>query len=133
MTRPSDEKQKDDDWSYDGRLWHQYSHMLARTYGWTLEYIANMTIVEALAKMQEIIVDEQLDREFYYGLSEMAYSYDQRSKVSKFNPLPRPSWMRPKIKEIKKFTIPASMLPIGVVMMDGVIPDDLKPKTIEHN
>ncbi len=129
ITTPSDEKQKEEDWSYDGRTWHLYSHMLAKNYGWDLEYISCLHVEEALAKIQEIVVDEQLDREFYYGLSEAAYTYDSHSKVSKFNPLPRPHWMRKRIQPIKKFLIPANMLPFGVINPEA-LPDEYLPKEI---
>lgn len=129
MVSPTNEKHKEEPWNYEGRNWHLYSHMLAKEYGWDLETISQLQVEEALAKIQEIITDEQLDREFYYGLSEVAYSYDKGSKKSKYNPMPRPHWMRPKIKPIERFLIPASMLPVGNVMMDG-IPDELKPKEV---
>ena len=95
-----------------------------------MEYIGDLHVVEAFAKIQEIVVDEQLDREFIYGLSEVAYRYDKASKSSKFVPLPRPVWMRPKIEPVKKVLIPAAMLPMGVVMTDGVLPPELMPKEI---
>ena len=129
ITLPSDEKQKEADWEYPNRTWNLYSHMLCKTYGWDLEYVANMDVFEALAHIQEIVVDEQLDREFYYGLSEAAYTYDSRSKVSKFNPLPRPHWMRKRIQPIKKFLIPANMLPFGVINPEA-LPDEYLPKEI---
>jgi hypothetical protein len=132
IATPSNEKQEDAEWSYDGRTWHLYSHMLAKSYGWTLEYISCLRIEEGLAKIQEILTDEQLEREFYYGLSEAAYSYDSRSKTSKFNPLPRPHWMRKRMKEIKKFPIPAAMLPVGVINMADALPDEYLPKPINN-
>lgn len=131
ITSPSEEKHKDDDWSYDGRMWHLYSHMLAKSYGWDLEYISCLHVEEALAKIQEIIVDTQLEHEFMYGLSEVAYPYDKNTKQSKFVPLPRPSWMRPKAKPIKKFLIPKDMLPVGVVNMADALPDEYLPKEIK--
>lgn len=127
ITSPTDEKSKEESWDYDNRTWHVYSHILSKNYGWTLEYISRLHVVEALAKIQEIMVDEQLEREFYYGLSEVAYSYDKNTKKSKFVPMPRPHWMRPKMKEIKKVIIPASLLPVGVGHYDG-IPDEYLPK-----
>ena len=133
ITSPSDEKSREDDWNYDGRVWHLYSHMLAKAYGWTLEYISQLSVVEALAKIEEIIVDTQLEREFYYGLSEAAYSYDKHTKTSKYVPLPRPHWMRKQIKPIKKFLIPASMLPVGVVNMSDALPDEYLPKIRNKN
>lgn len=132
ITAPTKEIHKEEDWSYDGRMWHLYSHLLAKNYGWTLEYISCLQVEEALAKIQEIMVDEQLEQEFFYSLSETAYSYDQQTKKSKYVPLPRPSWMRPKVEpeKIKKFAIPASLLPFGVVNPNA-LPDELLPKEYE--
>lgn len=130
ITSPTDEKHSEDDWSYPQRTWNLYSHMLAKNYGWDLEYVAQLDVFDALAHIQEIITDEQLEREFYYGLSEAAYSYDQRTKKSKYVPLPRPHWMRKKAKPIQKFLIPASMLPVGIVNMKDVLPDEYLPKEI---
>lgn len=131
ITTPTDERHKPESWNYEGRLWYLYSHMLAGEYGWELDYIANLKIFDALAYIQEILTDEQLDREFYYGLSEVAYDYDKATKKSKLREMPRPHWMRPLIKPVEKIIIPASMLPIGNVIMDS-IPDELKPKEIIH-
>lgn len=132
ITSPSNEKSKEESWDYDNRTWHLYSHMLAKTYGWTLEEIANLPVLEALSKIQEIIVDDQLDREFYYGLSEIAYRYDKNSKTSSFVPMTRPHWMRPRMEPIKKSLIPKSMLPVGNIIADGVLPPELMPKEIIH-
>ncbi len=131
ITSPTNEQHKEESWNYEGRIWHLYSHMLSKSYSWSLEYISQLQVREALAKIQEIITDEQLDREFYYGLSEVAYSYDKGSKKSKYNPMPRPHWMRPKIKPVEKIILPASMFPVGNVNMDS-IPDELKPKPFVH-
>jgi hypothetical protein len=130
LLTPSNEKSKEESWDYPQRTWHLYSHLLAKNYGWTLEEISQLHVEEALAKIQEIIVEDQLDKEFIYGLSEIAYSYDKNSKTSKFVPLPRPHWMRPKVQPVKKFIIPASMLPIGNVITEGVLPPELMPKEI---
>lgn len=130
ITKPSNDKPKEESWDYDNRTWHLYSHMLAKTYGWDLDTISELHVEEALGKIEEILVDEQLDREFYYGLSEVAYVYDKNTKTSRFNPLPRPHWMRPKIKEIKKFPIPKAMLPFGVNY--DSIPEEYRPKEIKE-
>lgn len=132
ITTPTDEVHKEDDWSYPQRTWNLYSHMLCKTYGWDLEYVAQLDVFDALAHIQEIITDDQLEKEFYYGLSENAYSYDPRTKKSKFIPLPRPHWMRKKARPIQKFIIPASMIPSGVINMDA-LPDEYLPKAINHN
>lgn len=132
LTSPNDEKLKEESWDYPERNWYLYSHLIAKSYGWTLETISNLRVEDALATIQEIIVDNQLEREFQHGLSEIAYQYDRNTKTSKFVPLPRPHWMRQKIMPIKKFKVPASMLPVGNVIADGVLPPELMPKEIIH-
>jgi hypothetical protein len=128
ITEPSEKKEKEDDWNYEGRTWHIYSHILASEYGWSLEYIAKLPPIEAIAKIQEILTDKQLEREFWYGLSEVAYPYNKQTKQSNFKPLERPYWMRPKAKEIPKFKIPAGMMPVGTIMADNVLPEEYLPK-----
>jgi hypothetical protein len=130
ITLPSNEASKEESWDYPTRTWHLYSHLLAKSYGWPLEYISCLQVEEALAKIQEIIVDDQLDREFIYGLSEVAYHYDKNSKTSKFVPLPRPHWMRPRMQPVKKMIIPKSMMPVGNVITEGVLPPELMPREI---
>ena len=135
LTSPSNEKFKDDPWSYPNRSWHLYSHILAQSYGWDLEYISQLQVGEALAKIQEIMTDKQLEREFVYGLSEIAYPYNKNSKQSIFKPLDRPHWMRPTInpvRDIPRFPIPKDMLPVGVVMLENVLPDEFLPKAINN-
>lgn len=132
ITTPSHETSKEESWDYPTRTWHLYSHLLAKSYGWTLEYISQLQVEEALSKIQEIIVDDQLSREFEYGLSEVAYHYDKNSKTSKFVPLPRPHWMRTKIQPIKRMLIPKSMLPVGNVISEGVLPPEMMPREIIH-
>lgn len=104
------------EWEYPGRLWYMYAHMLANAYGWTLDVIASLEIDDALALVQEILTNEQLDNEFQWGMSEVAYSYDKSSKTSKFNPLPRPSWMLPDARPINKVKIRKDMMPQGLVL-----------------
>lgn len=132
ITSPTGEKSKDESWEYEGRTWHLYSHLLAKSYGWNLEYIAKLPVLEVLSKIQEIIVEDQLDKEFVYSLSEIAYAYDKNTKTSKFVPLPRPHWMRTKAQPIKKFVLPKAMLPMGNVITEGVLPPEFMPKEIVH-
>lgn len=132
ITLPSNETSKEESWDYPARTWHLYSHLLAKNYGWTLEYISQLQVEEALATIQEIIVDDQLSREFEYGLSEVAYHYDKNTKTSRFVPLPRPHWMRPKIQPIKKTLIPKGMMPVGNIISDGVLPPEMMPREIVH-
>lgn len=126
-----DTESKRESWDYEGRTWNYYSHLLAKHYGWTLEYISQLHVQDALARIQEILTDEQLEREFTYSLSEIAYPYDQSTKKSIFKPLPRPPWMRPAIKEVKMRKIPAYYIPVGTVNYDA-IPEALHPKKIIH-
>jgi hypothetical protein len=131
LITPSGEKPKNDEpWDYESRTWHLYSHLLAKSYGWDLEYIGNLSVIEALAKIQEIIVEDQLDKEFIYGLSEVAYHYDKNTKTSRFVPMPRPHWMRAQPKPIQRFLIPVSMMPMGNVIMDNVLPDEYMPREV---
>ena len=132
ITEPHETKDSQASWDYEGRSWHVYSHMLAKAYGWTLEYISQLHPIEAIAKIQEILTDEQLEREFYYGLSEIAYPYNPQSKKSIFQPLERPHWMRPKLQPIPRFQIPKAMMPMGTVIMDGVLPEEYLPKETQH-
>lgn len=130
LTIPSNEQFKEDAWTYDGRTWHLYSHLLAKEYGWSLEYISQLQVDEALAKIQEIMTDIQLEREFYYGLSEIAYPYNPQTKKSHFKPLHRPHWMREKVQPVPRFKIPKEYMPQGMVMMDNVLPEEYLPKSL---
>lgn len=109
-------KEKDEPWDYDKREWHLYIHMLAKEYGWTIEYISNLKVEDALSKIQEILIDEQLEREFLWTMSDRSSYWDDRTKTAKINPLPRPDWMNKHIeleKEVRKSLVPASMMPAG--------------------
>ena len=98
--------------------WYSWSHILAKKYGWELEYISKLAVDEALGFIQEILYEEQLEKEWEWALSEKSVHYDPNTKKSKFKPLERPAWLRPvvEVKEPKKEVIPTSMLPMGVVM-----------------
>jgi hypothetical protein len=118
LFRPStskNEKQENMAWDYDGRSLHLYSHLLAKEYGWKLEYIYNLKLDYALPLIQEILLEEQLEKEFQWTMSERSAYYDDKSKTTKMNPLPRPEWMT-KVKELKELKItktPTNMLPVG--------------------
>ena len=104
------------EWDYPGRTWYLYAHLLANAYGWTLDVIGELEINDALALIQEVLTDEQLEREFLWGMSEVAYPYNKSTKQSKYHPLPRPNWMLPEVQEIKKVKIPKSMMPQGLIL-----------------
>lgn len=116
-------------WEYEGRTLYYWGHLLAKEYGWNLDYIKNMDIDTVLALIQEILISEQLAKEFQWGLSEMAYSYNADTKKSRFIPLDRPNWMLPSIDEskIKPVKIRASHVPMGLVITS----DDIKAKEIK--
>lgn len=118
------------EWDYDGRTWNYYSHLLAHAYGWTLEYIANLGVDEALAHLQEILTDEHLDREFLYGLSEIAYPFNKSTKKSHFKPMTRPYWMRVSVKPIQKTRMRRSLLPVGEGIDLSGMPDEYGIKDI---
>lgn len=109
-------KKKEADWEYPGRTWYYFSHLLADAYGWTLEYIAEMDVNEALGHIQEILTKEYLEQSFQHSLSEVSYIYNKNTKKSDYKPLPTPYWMLPAPKPIKRFRMKRSMLPVGLVI-----------------
>lgn len=102
-------------WEYTGRDKYYYQHLLASSYGWELQYINNLDINIALPHIQEILTTTQLDREFLWSMSEIAYPYNSTTKESKFSPLARPYFMEEVAGDIKKVKILKSMLPAGVI------------------
>lgn len=119
ILKPSEKKQEKKPWEYFGRSKYFWIHILGKSFGWTKEYILNLDIDDAVALLQEIEISEQLDREFRWDLSEIAYSYDTNTKTSKHNPLPRPDWMMEspaqKYLQRKHSKPPISMMPVGNV------------------
>lgn len=111
-------QRQEDAWNYRGRSWYAWAHMIASCYGYSLEYIAEMDFEDAIGLIQEILIAAQLDKEWQWSMSELAYSYDRITKTSKYNPLERPAWMKivKEIKEPKKMKIPKEMLPVGNVV-----------------
>lgn len=117
-------------WNYKGRTWNYWLHLLAKEYGWSIKYIEDLDVDIALALLQEIFTEEQLDREFHWGMSETAYSYDQNTKRSTFNPLPRPDWMLPVVDEsiLKPTKMLAAYVPVGLIITADEI---LKSQTLK--
>lgn len=103
-------------WDYEGRSWYSILHTLASKYNWTIEYISELEVADGIALLQEILVENQLEREWWWGMSEVAYSYDKNSKTSKFNKLPRPAWMNGKAKPLEIRKMLKSMLPVGNII-----------------
>lgn len=123
------ENQLPDVWEYDERLWYSWVHLLAKSYGWNIEYISELDVDDAFALLQEISLNEQFDKEWQYGLSENAYEYDKASKKSKLRPLPRPSWMTTATEKVKNDILervtkkvrrtPQPLVPAGIIFVDG--------------
>jgi hypothetical protein len=115
------------DWDYDGRSWPYWSHLISKAYGWTLEYIGELDVNEALARVQEILTDDHLDREFVYSLSEIAYPYNKSTKKNHFKPMPRPYWMKPAVQQMKTERFRKDMLPVGMIQDVSGMPDSMNP------
>lgn len=105
-------------WDYEGRTWYLWSNVLSGKYGWTLEYMAELDVDDAIALFQEILVDEQLEREWQWSRSEIAYQLNPQTKKSEFKPLSRPNWMDAPVvyKPVKKGKIPKDLIPMGIVI-----------------
>lgn len=119
LTRPTMSKESSVPWEYAGREWYWWLHTFAKQYGWGREQVEELDIDDAVSLLQEILVEEQLQREFQWGLSELAYPYNETTKKHVFKPLSRPEWMKDQptvILPAQKVKFPKSMLPIGRVI-----------------
>lgn len=122
VVRGGGTRKKTDDppWEYRGRDWYWWAHTLSSHYGWSLEYIAQLDIDDATGLLQEIMVEEQLTREWQWSLTELAYPYNEQTKKSTFKPLERPNWMmvvsQDKIPPLPTMKIHKSMIPVGIVV-----------------
>lgn len=100
-------------WEYPGRAWYYWLNLFSKNYHWPIDYISKLDIDDAIGLYQECKIDEQIDKEWEWGLSEIAYPYDPSAKAGIFKPLGRPQWMlgiapKPRVVHIK-----ADMLPMG--------------------
>ena len=115
-------KKKDDiiAWEYTGRTWYWWLHILSSHYSWTSEYVAELDIDDATGLLQEILTEEQLEREWQWSLTEIAYPYNETTKKSNFKPLDRPEWMMMvspnMLPKIPKVRIRKDMLPVGFIV-----------------
>lgn len=107
-------------WDYFGRNWYLWANRLASAYGWKLDYIAELDIDDATALAQEILIDDQFQREWEWRRTEIAYSYDEKTKKTNFNELPRPKWMKgvavKEREQPKLHALPKKMIPVGLVL-----------------
>lgn len=108
-------KHKDDKaiWDYESREYALYVHIIAQAYGWEQKVIDDLDIDTALALIQEIITDEQIDREFLWSMSDRSYIYNTDTKTGKPNPLDRPHFMKMEAKPPPTTKILKSMMPVG--------------------
>lgn len=104
-------------WEYSGRSWYFWLHLLASNYGWEEEKIGELDIDTAIGLYQEILLGEQLEKEWTYSLSEMAYEFRPGSKTSTYKPLERPEWMLPMSpKQLPIIKMRKDMMPIGNIV-----------------
>jgi hypothetical protein len=110
-------------WDFPGRDKAAIFNRFAKAYGWTLDEIEDLWPEEAIGLLQEIIADEQEEKEFFHMLSEVAYSYNKSTKKSQYQPLERPVWMvkgaAGTMEERKKAVMTRmrrDLLPAGVIV-----------------
>lgn len=103
-------------WEYKGRDWYYWLNLFASHYGWNVSEVADLDIDDAIGLLGEIELDDQFEKEWEHGLSELSYPYDSATKKNRFVPLQRPRWMN-KLPDVSKLTrrIPKSLLPVGIV------------------
>ena len=104
-------------WEYEGRSWYFWLNLFASNYGWDETTIGNLDIDTAIGLYQEILIDEQLQKEWQWGLSEIAFPYNQSTKKQEYKPLDRPEWMLPLApKELPVIRMRKDMLPVGLIV-----------------
>jgi hypothetical protein len=103
-------------WEYPGRTWYIWLHLFAGKYSWNVNYIEHLDIDDAIALLQEILVDDQQNKEWQWGMFEGAYKYNEQTRTSTFIPLERPEWMKPIPKPAKKVMVRKSELPVGLIL-----------------
>lgn len=103
-------------WEYPERTWFYWLNLFSQKYGWTENTIEQLDVDTAIGLYQEIAIDGQLEKEFTYSLSEIAFPYNASTKKSEYKPLPRPEWMLPIIPKPKVIKIRRDLLPVGNVI-----------------
>lgn len=110
-------------WEYTGRAWFFWLNLFAHNYGWSEEVIENMDIDSALGLYQELLMDEQFEREWQWGLSEIAFPYNSATKKQEYKPLQRPEWMLPLAPtQLPVIKIRKDMMPMGNIVDLSVKP-----------
>jgi len=104
-------------WEYKERSWYFWLNLFATNYGWTEEVIAHLDVDTAIGLYQELEIDEQLQKEWEWGLSEIAYPYNKGTKKQEYKPLARPTWMKPLVpKQLPVVKIRRDMMPVGNII-----------------
>lgn len=112
----SKKKQEKLPWEYKGREWYFWLNLFATAYGWNSDTVSKLDLDTAIGLYQELQIDGQLDREWWWGLSEISYPYNSSTKKAEFKALERPDWMKPIAQEPKKIKIRKDMMPVGNVI-----------------
>lgn len=116
-------------WDNSLRMFLIWIHLIAKTYAWSKEEIENLWPEEAIGFVQEIMADEQAEREFAHSLSEIAYQYNKTTKKSDYKPLERPLWMTVKKASKKIITkLRRDMMPVGNIVYPRNADEDLVPR-----
>ncbi len=116
LTSTYEDKHEKLAWEYKGRTWYFWVNLLGTKYGWLMDVIGKLDIDDAIGLYQEILIDDQMQREWEYGITELAYPYNKTTKQCEFKPLTRPMWMRGITPKPKKIKILKSLLPVGNVV-----------------
>jgi hypothetical protein len=104
-------------WEYSGRAWYFWLNLFSKNYGWAENQIEHLDLDTALGLYQEISLNEQLGKEWQWGLTEIAYKYEKSTKQSVFQPLPRPDWMKPLIpKQLPIVKMLKDHIPVGNII-----------------
>jgi hypothetical protein len=101
-------------------------HIIARAYGWSKEQIENLWPEEAVALVQEIMVDDQYEKEFFHSLSQVSYQYNKATKKSNYVPLKRPLWMTARRKKDIITLMRRDLLPVGKIEYPPGVSGELK-------
>jgi hypothetical protein len=115
----SKEKGKVMPWEYEGRTWYYWLHLFSKEYGWTEAQIAKLDIDTAIGLLQEIVISEQVEHEWQWSMTEIAYPYNKNTKKSEFQELPRPDWMKKIVPAPKKVMMRIEDLPKGLIIGEG--------------
>lgn len=120
FTRIPDPKITKEPWDYTGRIWWTWAHDFAKAFGWTLEYIANLKVEDAFAMLQENLLSQYFEREWQWTVSEYSVKYNQTTKKTEPNPLPKPDWMKAyspqAIQPNKPVIMRKDMIPVGNIV-----------------